>query len=398
MSMALHPSRRAALGGLFASALLPRWASAAGARDPRLVVIVLRGALDGLSTVGPLGDPAYAELHRELALTRDGPHAALPLDGFFALNPAMKTFARLYAQKQALVLHAVATPYRSRSHFDGQDVLESGMAGPGHVESGWLNRAAAALPGKERVRGLGVGYTPPLIVRGRAPMLGWAPEDLAPPDEELVRRVSALYAQRDPILAQALGAGLETERMASGGEMTKPGGGGVAYMPRMAAGAARLLAAPDGPRVAAMAFDGWDTHAQEGGATGRLALLLGGLDDALAALESGMGEAWRETVVMAVTEFGRTARINGDLGCDHGTGTVALLAGGAVAGGRVLADWPGLGPSALYENRDLMPTTDLRAVLKGVLADHLGLSPYRLAQTVFPDSGAAAPMAGLIAA
>ncbi len=398
MAKGFHPSRREALAGAVFASLLPRWASAAGARDPRLVVIVLRGALDGLSAVGPLGDPDYVDLHRELALTRDGPHAALPLDGFFGLNPAMTNFARLYGEKRALVVHAAATSYRERSHFDGQDVLESGMAGPGHAESGWLNRAVALLPGAERARGaaLAVGYTPPLVMRGPAPLLGWAPADLPPADEGLVARLTQLYARRDPELAGALSAGLDAARLAGGAATTKPGGDGVEAMRATSRGAARLMAAPDGPRFAALAFDGWDTHVAEGGATGRLAVLLGGLDDALAAFESGLGDAWAQTVVVAVTEFGRTARVNGDSGCDHGTGTVAFLAGGAVAGGRVIADWPGLKPADLYEGRDLKPTTDLRAVLKGVLADHLGLPAARLAQTAFPDSAGVAPMPGLV--
>jgi uncharacterized protein (DUF1501 family) len=156
------------------------------------------------------------------------------------------------------------------------------------------------------------------------------------------------------------------------------------------------MAADDGPRIAALAFDGWDTHANEGGPVGRLAQLLSGLDGALAEFESGLGERWRDAVVVVATEFGRTARINGTEGTDHGTGTIALLAGGAVKGGRVIADWPGLKPASLYEGRDLAPTTDLRAVIKGVLRDHLGLSERVLAETVFPGSASAKPMPGLV--
>ena len=178
----------------------------------------------------------------------------------------------------------------------------------------------------------------------------------------------------------------------------KPGGDVALQMRKAAEGAARLMAADDGPRIGALAFDGWDTHANEGGATGRLAQLLGGLDGAFAAFESELGPRWNETVVVAITEFGRTARINGTVGTDHGTATVAFLAGGAVAGGRVVADWPGLKAADLYESRDLKPTTDLRAVLKGVLADHLGLSADVLARAVFPDTLGVAPMKGLIAA
>ena len=175
------------------------------------------------------------------------------------------------------------------------------------------------------------------------------------------------------------------------------GGGGVGQMRKAAQGAARLMAADGGPRIVALAFDGFDTHVAEGGATGRLATLLGGLDDALGAFEAGLGPAWAQTVVLAVTEFGRTARVNGDSGCDHGTAAAAFLAGGAVAGGRVVADWPGLRPQDLYENRDLKPTIDLRAALKGVLADHLGLSATTLADIVFPGAREVAPLKDLIA-
>jgi uncharacterized protein (DUF1501 family) len=168
-------------------------------------------------------------------------------------------------------------------------------------------------------------------------------------------------------------------------------------MRQVARGAAKLMAADDGPRIAALAFDGWDTHANEGGPVGRLAGLLSGLDGALAEFESGLGPHWRDTVIVVATEFGRTARINGTEGTDHGTGTIALLAGGAVKGGRVISDWPSLKPASLYEGRDLAPTTDLRAVIKGVLGDHLGLSERALADAVFPDSAMAKPMKGLIA-
>jgi uncharacterized protein (DUF1501 family) len=168
-------------------------------------------------------------------------------------------------------------------------------------------------------------------------------------------------------------------------------------MRTVARGAAKLMVADEGPRIAALAFDGWDTHANEGGPVGRLAQLLSGLDGALAEFESGLGDHWRDAAIVVATEFGRTAHINGTEGTDHGTGTIALLAGGAIKGGRVISDWPGLRPASLYQGRDLAPTTDLRAVIKGVLADHLGLSERVLAQTVFPDSAAAKPMKGLVA-
>jgi uncharacterized protein (DUF1501 family) len=387
-------------GALYGSAFLPRLARASATRDPRLVVIILRGALDGLSSVAPIGDPAYAGLHGAIALSTTGDHAALPLDGFFALNPGMPAFARMFADKRASIVHAVATPYRDRSHFDGQDVLESGFNAPGHTASGWLNRAIAELPAAQRIGvrgGLGVGSVTPLVMRGPAPVVGWAPTALPQADDDLAMRLLDLYGRTDAGLRAALAQGLDIEKLAARDATQKPGGGEAVLMRRVAEGAAKLIAAPDGPRIAALAFDGWDTHANEGGATGRLPMLLSGLDGAFEAFENGLGAAWKDTAIVAITEFGRTARINGTTGTDHGTGTVAFLAGGALAGGRVIADWPGLKAEQLWENRDLRATTDLRAVLKGLLADHLGLSAAVLASKVFPDSASAKPMQGLIA-
>jgi uncharacterized protein (DUF1501 family) len=394
-------SRRALLlgGASFAAwAYLPKFARATDGRDPRLIVVILRGALDGLATVAPVGDPDYAGLHGSIALTSEGPHAALMLDSFFGLHPAMPEFARMYKDKQAAVIHAVSTPYRDRSHFDGQDVLESGFAGPGRVQSGWLNRALEALPRGERgMSGLAVGPTTPLVLRGAAPTVGWAPAALPQADDDTAMRLVELYNHRDPALATALTQGLQLEKSAQGDNMKpKPGTNNAGAMRLVARGAAKLMAADDGPRIAALAFDGWDTHANEGGPVGRLSQLLSGLDGALAEFESGLGQRWRDTVVVVATEFGRTARINGTEGTDHGTGTIALLAGGAVKGGRVIADWPGLKPASLYEGRDLAPTIDLRAVIKGVLRDHLGLGERVLAETVFPDSAPAKPMQGLV--
>ena len=395
-------SRRAAMaagGACFAWAFLPRWAHAAGARNSRFVAIILRGALDGLSAVAPVGDPDYVELHGALALSTTGEHAALPLDGFFALHPAMPNFARLFRSGQASIVHAVATGYRDRSHFDGQDVLESGYPGPGRTDSGWLNRALMALPPGERAasQGLAVGAVSPLVIRGRAPVLGWAPHMVATAGDDLARRLLDLYGQRDPLLAAALAEGLETDRLAGMERAAARGGADKPQGMRQAAeGAAKLLAADDGPRIAALAFDGWDTHVNEGGATGRLAQLLGGLDGALAAFEGGLGQHWQDTVVVVMTEFGRTARINGTVGTDHGTGTVAFLAGGAMRGGRVIADWPGLKTAQLYEARDLRPTTDLRSVLKGILQEQWGLSQRSLATEIFPDTDLVSAMPNLV--
>jgi uncharacterized protein (DUF1501 family) len=403
------PTRRALLtasGALFAWSYLPRFARAADNRDPRLIVIILRGALDGLSAVAPVGDPDYAGLHGDLALALSGPHPALPLDHFFAINPAMTTFARLYQKGQAAIVHAVATGYRDRSHFDGQDVLESGLPGPGQSPSGWLNRALESLPKGDRVKtagGLAVGPSSPLVMRGAAPILGWAPQIIPVAGDDLAARVQSLYDHRDPILAAAFREGLDTVKIVARdmhGDALKPKGGmdSAPGMRLAAQGAARLIAADDGPRVAALAFDGWDTHVNEGGATGRLAQLLGGLDGAFEEFEKGLGDRWKDTAIVAITEFGRTVHINGTIGTDHGTGTVAFLAGGAIKGGRVIADWPFLKPAQLYENRDLAATTDLRAVLKGLLADQFGLSAAVLGDHVFPQSAAVKPMQGLITA
>jgi uncharacterized protein (DUF1501 family) len=394
-------SRRSLLlgGASFAAwAYLPKFARAADGRDPRLVVVILRGALDGLATVAPIGDPDYAALHGSIALRSDGPNAAVMLDSFFGLHPAMPEFARMYQQKQAAVIHAVATSYRDRSHFDGQDVLESGFAGPGRVQSGWLNRALEGLPKGDRVMSaLAVGPTTPLVLRGSAPTVGWAPVALPQAADDTAMRLIDLYQHRDPALATSLTQGLQLEKAAQGDDMKpKPGTNVTGAMRLVARGAAKLMAADDGPRIGALAFDGWDTHANEGGALGRLAQLLGGLDGALAEFETGLGVRWRDTVIVVATEFGRTARINGTEGTDHGTGTIALLAGGAVKGGKVISDWPGLKLANLYQGRDLAPTTDLRAVMKGVLHDQFGLGDRVLAETVFPESGLVKPMKGLV--
>lgn len=398
-------TRRSLLGAtatLAAWAHVPRFAHAAQGRDPRFVTIILRGALDGLSAVPPIGDPDYAALRKDIALMRDGDAPALMLDSFFGLHPAMPNVARLYQKREALVLHAVATSYRERSHFDGQDMLESGMPKPGFVESGWMNRMLQALPAGERIsaqKGLGIGAITPLIMRGKAPVLGWSLPALQHADDQLTQRVLALYRERDMRLATALESGLTADRIAGrAGAQPQRGGGLAEQMKQTAQGAARLMAEPDGPRLAALAFDGWDTHSNEGGATGPLARLLGGLDEAIAAFETQLGPVWKQTAILIVTEFGRTAAVNGTIGTDHGTGTVAFLAGGAVRGGRIVTNWPGLKPAQLFEGRDLAPTSDLRAAMKGVLTEHLGLSTDVLRARVFPGSDAVEPMKGLISA
>ena len=410
--MKLHaPSRRELLlasGTLFAWAHMPKLAFAEG-RDPRFLAIILRGALDGLATVAPVGDPDWASLRGEDALSLGGKTPALKLDEFFALNPAMPNLHRMFQAGEAIVVHACATPYRERSHFDGQDLLESGFPKPAPSDTGWLNRALSTLQAGGRVdpkggRVFAVGPVTPLIARGPAPVLSWSPQRVMPASDDTVARLLDLYRQSDTKLAGVLEDNSKLAAIEQSGDMgmvQKPGGPGPAqvraYFSDAAGNAAKFLAQPDGPRVGALALDGWDTHFNEGIAQGRLSELLGSLDDALAAIKTNMGPAWRETVVALATEFGRTAHINGTDGTDHGTATVALLVGGALKGGRVIADWPGLKPAALYQNRDLAPTTDLRAVLKGVLKDHLRADDRTLAQNVFPGSDGVKPMAGLVA-
>jgi len=392
-----------ASGALFAWAHMPRLAQAEG-RDPRFLVIVLRGALDGLAAVPPIGDPDWVQLRGSDALVTSGEMAALPLNDFFALNPAMPNLHRMYKEGQAAIVHAVATPYRERSHFDGQDVLESGLTKPGG-DTGWLNRALATLQPGERVVGknaFSVGPITPLVARGPAPVLSWTPPLLQPASNDTVSRLLELYRHTDPALARALEERQELAAIGSGSmdnnsRAARPARPVLAYFTEAASGVARFMARPDGPRVGALAFDGWDTHANEGATHGRLSVLLGALDGALAAIESGMGAAWSETAIAVITEFGRTARINGTEGTDHGTATVALLAGGALKGGRVIADWPGLADTALFQGRDLKPTIDLRAVVKGILRDHVRVDERALAQEVFPGSESVKPFGGLVA-
>lgn len=406
-------SRRQMLSGagtLFAWSFAPKLARAEG-RDPRLLVIVLRGALDGLAAVAPVGDPDWIGLRGNRALVLDGKTPALPLDSFFALNPAMPNVHRLFQARQAIVVHATATPYRERSHFDGQDVLENGLPKPATSESGWLNRALGALEPGARVAtnaagAFAVGPVTPLIARGPAPIIAWVPRRQAPPTDDTIARLLDIYRHTDPPLSQALENRIQLAALAKSGGMdgerpraaALPGGAEAlrANFAEPASAAAKYLAQPNGPRVGALSYLGWDTHINEGALGGQLSNLLSALDGAIAAIETGLGKAWSQTVVAVVTEFGRTARINGTDGTDHGTATIALLAGGALQGGRVIADWPGLKSANLHQGRDLKATIDLRAVMKGLLREHLRVERYALDTSVFPESSNVAPIDGLL--
>jgi len=418
-------SRRSFIGtSLFAGAstfMASRLALANASTDSRFVFVMLRGALDGLSAVPPVGDPEYSSLRGQIALAKSGEGAALPLEGPFGLHPALKFLHESYAAKELAVLHAVASPYRERSHFDAQNVLESGDPRPHGSTSGWINRALTALPaGKAREAGVALGANVPLAMRGPAEVASWSPTKIAALDEATLARITDLYA-RDPLLSQRLADALASDAIANEAQTAADGESQDAatamagtkpdsvverdakekrnYNARYAEtarAAAGFLKRDDGPRVAMFDTTGWDTHANEGGAQGQLALRLRGLDAAMAALKETLGPVWRHTVVLVATEFGRTAAINGTRGTDHGTGAAAFLLGGAVAGGRVLADWPGLARASLLDSRDLKPTRDLRTVMKGVLRDHLDVPAAALDGQVFPDSAGVRPMNDLI--
>jgi uncharacterized protein (DUF1501 family) len=395
--------RRSFLGGASAAAftaMLPGVTLAAAPTDKRFVLIILRGAMDGLNVVVPYGDRDYANLRGEIAIARPGEaDGAIDLNGFFGLHPALAEIAPWYKEGALLPIHAVASPYRDRSHFDGQDMLENGTLNPRNTESGWLNRALGVMgAGGERI-GLSLGQTIPLALRGPAQVASWAPTTMPEADGNFLSLVQTVYRD-DKRLSVALAEGIQASQTAHDalgtGDMNAGNAGPGAYKGQkiLAEAAGKMLADPNGPRIAVFDAQGWDTHA---GQKGRLAAALGGLAASLTALRTALGPAWKDTVVMMATEFGRTAHANGTGGTDHGTGTATLLAGGAVAGGKVLGQWPGLAEGRLYQGRDLMPTTDLRAVMKTVLREHLKLPQDRLESVVFPNSTDARPIAGITA-
>lgn len=339
--------------------------------DRRLVVVMLRGALDGLAAVPALGDPAWASLRPALA----GQPPALPLDGFFGLHPALVHLHRWYGEGRLLVAHAVATPYRERSHFDAQQLLESGSLRPFERSSGWLGRALQAT------HRAGVALTPglPVALRGADGASSWAPTQLQPVDDDLLDRLSRVMAP-DALLS----APFQRAREQRGGAMGDGSGSGQrgAGFVDLARQAGRFLATAGGPEVAWLESDGWDTHAGQGP---RLARLLPTLDQGLGALREALGERWATTTVLVHTEFGRSVALNGSGGTDHGTGGAAFIAGGTVQGGRVRTDWPGLSPRERLEGRDLQPTQDLRGLLKALSAWQFGLDAERVDREVMPS-------------
>jgi uncharacterized protein (DUF1501 family) len=381
-------------GALALGVALPRVLFAHTGGSARLVVVILRGALDGLAAVPPWADPHYADLHRELAIAAPGLEGgALPLDGTFGLHPSFAFLHERYLAGEAVVFHAVASPYRDRSHFDGQNVLENGLAAPLGTADGWLNRALAALPSSAK-GAVAISQNVPLILRGEVPVISKSPQVTPGVDEDLLARLADLYSQDDWFSAR-LSEAVQTEKLGVGAAKPAPGVDRVVSVARMAAA---LMRGDGGPEVAVIEASGWDTHANQGGAKGTLAQRLAGLDRALRALADDLGPLWPQTAVLVVTEFGRTAAMNGTRGTDHGTGGCAFLAGGAVRGGRMIADWPGLSRTSLIDDRDLRPTLDLRSVFKAVLDEHLHVDGRTLSTRIFPDSSGARPLKGLIRA
>ena len=362
---------------------LPQIALAAAATDRRFVFIIQRGAADGLAILPPVGDPDFARARG--ALAEDAATAA-KLDGMFGLNADLKEVAKLYAAKEALFVHAVASPYRERSHFDGQNILETGGDAAYKVRDGWLNRLLGLLASGQD-KAIAVSTTVPMVLRGSHEVASYAPSALPDASEDLLARVSALYegdAQLHPIWSQAMQTRMVT------GDLGQGNGRNAAATGELAA---RLLGAEDVARIAVIETGGWDTHS---GQRARLGFQLRGLDAMLAALKAGLGPHWSKTMVLVATEFGRTAAPNGTGGTDHGTASAAMLLGGAVNGGRVIADWPGLAQAALYEGRDLKPTLGLNALIAEALAQQFTLDPARVASALFPSAKPARRLDGLV--
>jgi uncharacterized protein (DUF1501 family) len=378
-----------------------RFAFAALPGDRRLVFVILRGAVDGLAAVPPHGDKEYQSVRGQLALSKDGAAPLHDLDGMFGLHPSLANMKNMYDARELIVFQNICSPYRDRSHFDGQNVLETGAARPHMISDGWLNRALAPMGLGDGVHALAVAQTPPLLLTGLTRTSSWMPPSLPAPDSDFLARVKLLYA-RDPVLKQSLedALALQAAAMVASDDPSdrKNGPGAAANLEPLFSGAGRLLAATDGPRVAVLDVSGWDTHVNEGAGDGQLARRLAALDRALIALKTALGSAWSRTAVVMATEFGRTAHPNGNGGTDHGTGGASFLLGGAVSGGVVRAEWTGLGSNALKDGRDQPPRTDLRALFKGVLAEHMTVPKSALESTVFPDSAGAAAMSGLIRA
>lgn len=356
-----------------ASLAFPRMAFARANTKRRFVFIIQRGAADGLHIVAPTGDPSYAGIRGDFAQDFS---AGAKLGTFFTLHPALAETAKMYADRQALFVHAVASPYRDRSHFDGQNVLETGGAAAYRVKDGWMNRLLGLLP-QDEAKALALSATVPMALRGAHEVASYAPSKLPSPSDDLLMRVAALY-EPDSQLHGLWSTAMQTRMMA--GDVSGAGGQNGAATGSLAA---KMLTGENGARIAMIDTGGWDTHS---GQRGRLNAQLRGLDQVLSAMKAGLGSDWTDTLVLVATEFGRTVAPNGTAGTDHGQASAAMLLGGAVRGGQVIADWPGLSQAALYEGRDLTPTTDLDALIAGALAQHFALESARVMTALFPET------------
>ncbi len=354
----------------------PAMAWATAGTDKRFVFILQRGAADGLATIAPIGDPDFVRARGDLA--RDALNG-IKLDSLFALHPEMAEAAKLYGQKQAVFVHALASGYRERSHFDAQNILESGAMKPYGRDDGWMNRLLKLLPAPQ-AKAIAVAPSVPLILRGSAPVSSYAKSKLPGANDDLMQRVAMLYAedaQLSPLWESAQQSGAMADAATQPNANELRGGGAVGAM------AAGLMKGPNGARVMMLETNGWDTHSAQ---QGRLNNQLKQLDALVQALRAGLGAEWDNTLVIVATEFGRTVSFNGTGGTDHGTGSAAMLFGGALqSGGKVAADWPGLGAGKLYENRDLRPTVRFEDMITGALAHHYSMDAAKLKRSLFPD-------------
>lgn len=369
--------RNMCLGGL-ATFGAPFVSFAQVRQSGRFVFVLLRGGFDGLAAAVPYGDPAYQSLRSQMAFDESD---LVALNDVFGLAPGLAPLKELWDQQELVVLHAMAIPYRTRSHFDGQAILETGIDRPVGSADGWLNRLLQVMPGERS--GIAIASGLPRSMSGAFDVQTWSPTDLGAVDDDYLGRLALLY-RADSALYGRFEAAMQQQTTV--GEEAMAGRnarrGGVAPLMRAAA---RILRQDKGPNIAAVEFSGWDTHANQGLVGGALDRLLGQLAEGLITLRTEMGAAWADTTVVVMTEFGRTARPNGTRGTDHGTAGAGFLIGPKVARSRVAADWPGLADDALFEGRDLRPTLDTRSVLKAAIAGTFDLTTAQ-ADKVFPAS------------
>jgi uncharacterized protein (DUF1501 family) len=352
-------------------------------QEARLVFVLLRGGMDGLYAVPALGDPDFRSARGPLAQYASEP---LRLNEMFSLHPAMSHVHAMYQRKEALVVHAVGLPFSGRSHFDAQQMLESGGSKPYELDTGWLGRAIGP---SSATRAMALNTVVPLMMRGAREVDTWAPSALPEPNAELVARLERLY-QNDPALATALARAKALHLDADMGGAAQGMGAAArngGFVP-LARKAAEFMATAGGPQLVMLELGGWDSHAGAANPNGPLSRNLQQLDAGLEALRQGLTPSglWQKTVVLVASEFGREVAVNGTLGTDHGTGGVAFALGGGVSGGRVHADWPGLSMRQRFEGRDLRSTTDLRSLFSAALTEHLGLSRSRVGQDLLPGA------------